>query len=71
MKIVRLLVPDSITRVSGSSTFTRSRRVRVDAESILKALTTNDYHENWYFPDPGSVKVLSVEDSPEGAPGSN
>jgi len=71
MKIVRLMVPDSITRVSGGSNYTRSRQVEVDSESILKALTTNDYHDNWYFPDPESVKVLSVEDSPEGTQGSS
>ena len=71
MKIVRLMVPDSITRISGGSNYTRSRQVEVDAESILKALTTNDYHENWFFPDPESVKVLSIEDSPEGAQGTS
>ncbi len=69
MKIVRLLVPDSITRASGGSNFTRSREIEVDAETILKALTINDYHDSWYFPDPETVKVLSVEDSPEDAAG--
>ncbi len=69
MKIIRLQVPDSITRASGGGSFTRSREIEVDAETIIKALTTNDYHDSWYFPDPDSVKVLSVEDSPEGSPG--
>lgn len=68
-KHVLILVPKTMTRVSGSSSSTRAREVGVDSVSILKALTTNDYHDNWYFPDPESVKVLSVEDSPEDAAG--
>lgn len=68
MKIVKLQVPDSMTRVLGSSTGTRSSNVEVDADTILKALVTNDYHENWFFSDPESVKVLSVEDCPGEAP---
>ncbi|MDM7992078.1 MAG: hypothetical protein QUS11_02070 [Candidatus Fermentibacter sp.] len=67
-KFVQILVPETMTHVGGSSLESRTRTVKVDERSMVKALTTNDYHDNWYFPDPDSVKVLSVEDCLEDSP---
>ncbi len=61
MKRITLIVPDKIIRVSGTSSWSRSKEVEVDSESIIGALEANDYHDNLYFPR-GMIKVQSIEE---------
>lgn len=68
MKLVTMIVPDTMTRTLGGSRGMYSREVGVDAETILNALTANDYHENWFFPDPTSVTIMSIEVFSDGQP---
>lgn len=63
-KLVQILVPETMTHVGGSSLESRARTEKVDERSIVKALTTNDYHENWYFEKPEDIEVRSIEDYP-------
>lgn len=57
MKRVTIVVPDKMSEVNGVS-----KDVDVDERTILLALVTNDYHENWYFSDPKSIWIESIED---------
>ena len=65
MKRVTILVPDTILTVfdSASSTPAEVKRLDVTAKLMVRALTTNDYHEHVYFD--GGVQVVSIEDEPE------
>jgi predicted amidohydrolase len=69
MKRVTVLVPDTIVTVFDSSTPTPAQvhRLEVTPTLIVRALTTNDYHEHVYFT--GGVRVVSIEDVPEGGLG--
>ena len=62
MKRVVIEVPDAMTHTWGSSRKSTSEKVEVDERTIVLALHTNDYHTNWYFADPKSIKVVSLED---------
>lgn len=61
MKKVTILVPDTIICVDGASDSIHHENVNVDTNIIELALTTNDYHNNYYFPE-GSITVVSVEE---------
>ena len=56
MKKVTMLVPDKMIYVDKVQNI-----VNVDTRTIELALTTNDYHINYYFPE-GSIQVISVEE---------
>jgi hypothetical protein len=64
-KKVGLLVPARMMQTGGGSTQQHSSEVDVDARTILFALVTHGNHENWFFSDPDSIRILSVEDFPE------
>jgi hypothetical protein len=53
---------EKIARILGGRGGAISKEVGVDAEVILNALTANDYHDNWFFSDPNSIKILSIDD---------
>jgi len=62
MKRVTLLVPDQVVTVISSSTGrARVERLDVTPALMVRALTTNDYHEHVYFD--GDVRVVSIEDA--------
>jgi len=62
MKRVTVLIPDKvITAISSSSGRAEVKRLDVTPELMVRALTTNDYHEHVYFE--GDVQVVSIRDS--------
>jgi hypothetical protein len=64
MKRVTILIPDSIVSViSSSSGIAGVERLEVTPGLMVRALTTNDYHEHVYFE--GGVQVVSIEHVPE------
>ncbi len=50
-------VPDTINHVYGGSSYSESKCLPVNEKLILKALTINDYHENYYFDAETKIKV--------------
>lgn len=60
MKKVTLLIPDNVICTGGTSHYSETKLLEVTSDAFVKALTTNDYHINYYFP-PNSVQVLSIE----------
>ena len=68
MKRVTVLIPDKVTTViSSSSGRAEVERLDVTPKLMVRALTTNDYHEHVYFE--GDVRVISIEDVPGGGRG--
>jgi len=65
MKRVTVLVPDKVITVfdSSSSTDAEVKRLDVTPKLMVRALTTNRYHEHVYFE--GDVQVVSIQDVPE------
>ena len=64
MKRVTVLIPDKvITVISSSSGRAEVERLDVTPKLMVRALTTNEYHEHVYFE--GGVQVVSIEDVPE------
>ena len=62
MKRATVLVPDKvITVISSSSGHAEEKRLDVTPQLMIRALTTNRYHEHVYFE--GDVQVVSIEDS--------
>ena len=63
MKRVTVLIPDKVITVfdSASSSAAEVKRLDVTPELMVRALTTNDYHEHVYFE--GDVQVVSIRDS--------
>ncbi len=59
MKKVTLIVPDKINHVTGTTSSSRLKEIVTDEKNIIRALETNDYHDNYYFPI-NSVKVESI-----------
>ncbi len=64
MKRVTLLLPDKLISVGGSSRWTCREELPTTPENVIKALTSNDYHLNYYFAE-RSVAVQSIEDIQE------
>lgn len=64
MEKIAMLVPDSIICVYGTSNAVRHDNINVDAKTVELALTSNDYHSNYYFPE-GSIQVIAVEKYPK------
>ena len=63
MKRVTVLIPDKVITVfdSASSSAAEVKRLDVTPELMVRALTTNRYHDHVYFE--GDVQVVSIEDS--------
>ena len=60
MKRVTVLIPDNVVISFSSSSGSASvKRLEVTPELMVRALTTNDYHEHVYFE--GGVQVVSLE----------
>jgi hypothetical protein len=55
-------VPDSITVVNGSSTFSRRESEPTTPESIKMALTVNSYHTKAFFEKGDEVEVRELTD---------
>ncbi len=55
-----LLLPDELVEIRGSARRSIRRKIPISEQGIVLALVTNDYHDNWVFPE-GSVQVLSLE----------
>ena len=66
MKKVTLLLPDKLISVGGSSRWTCKEDLPTTPENVIKALTSNDYHLNFYYAEK-SLEVLSIADVEEGA----
>jgi hypothetical protein len=64
MKKVTMLVPDTMIYVDEVKDKNFKDQVNTDKQNIELALTTNDYHINYYFPE-GSIKVISIEECKE------
>lgn len=65
MKRVTIVVPDTMTHTWGGHMHSDSEEVEVDKASILLSLVTDDYHINWYFHNPKSIFIESIEDIQE------
>ncbi|MEI6125140.1 MAG: hypothetical protein WCQ99_01170 [Pseudomonadota bacterium] len=59
MKQIMMLVPDTITRVFSSTASSGAKEIEVTPEVIIQALTCNDYHESYFFPE-NSIQILSI-----------
>jgi hypothetical protein len=60
MKRVTVLVPDDVVvSISSSSSPAVAEHLEVTPALMVRALTTNDYHEHVYFD--GDVQVVSIE----------
>jgi hypothetical protein len=69
MKRVTVLIPDQVvTVISSSSGRAAVERLEVTPALMVRALTTNDYHEHVYFE--GDVHVVAIEDADEPGAGS-
>jgi hypothetical protein len=60
MKKIIMIVPDTMIHVDKN----HNENVNVDSRTIKLALTLNDYHANYLFPE-GSIQVISVEEYKE------
>ncbi len=58
-----MLVPDKITETHGRRDWSSSKDVPVDARTIVLALCTDEYHDNWYFSDPKSIVLEEITDA--------
>ncbi len=65
MKRVVILVPDEMTEVRSKSDWSLCNSVPVNKETIVYALSTNDYHANWFFGNPESIVVEEITDVTE------
>ncbi len=61
-KRITILVPGEMTNSWGSRENHHIETVPVDKKSILMLLSSNEYREYWYFKDPESITVESIED---------
>jgi hypothetical protein len=57
VKIIKMIVPDTMIHVDKN----HNENVNVDTRTIELALTLNDYHANYFFPE-NSIQVISVEE---------
>jgi hypothetical protein len=64
MKKISILVPDEMLATGGTAHSLRTMPIKVDIQTIKKALETNDYYESLHFPE-GTVQVLTIEDVPD------
>jgi len=62
MKEVTVIVPDIMIHTWRGSRHSGSKEVPVNEETFLYALVTDDYHINWYFRDPKSIRIVSIKD---------
>jgi hypothetical protein len=61
MKKVTLLLPDEVVSVGGTSRSSTRETLPTNAQTVMQALTSNDYHLNCFF-QVGTVAVVSIED---------
>ena len=61
MKRVVLELPDEIVHTYGRSSWSGKESVEVTASILKAALTTNDYHENYYFSNSDEVLIIACE----------
>jgi|GEM_PF-2706690 len=62
MKLVKMILPDSMIKTRGGVDHREITRVEVDGATVVLALAGNDYHDNWFIEDVNSIKILSIED---------
>lgn len=61
MKKVTLIVPDTISRLLGSTRGAVKEEIELNPENLLLMLTFRaDYHEDYGFP-PDQINVVSIE----------
>lgn len=61
MKKVTIILPDKIIRVIGSHDNSKKKEIDVNAQNIINALVTDDYHMNYFFNDRKKIKVVSIK----------
>ncbi len=69
MKKVTLLLPDKMIYVKGSFGNSIKTEVDITEKNIIKALTMDDYHMNYFFKDESQITVLKVEEVENGGKG--
>jgi len=61
MKKVTLILPDFITRVIGTSAFSKKEEIELTSENLILVLSHNaDYHEDYGF-QPDDIEIVSIE----------
>ena len=63
MKRIVLMVPDRMTYARGTSRDSETETVDTTEENIVNALTMNEYHENYYFEEKDTVRIISIEEA--------
>ena len=61
MKKVTLLVPDEMVYIKGTGHASIKSTVPITSDNLIKALTYDDYHMNYYFEGEKDIRVVSIE----------